>query len=48
MGGKANLNLIGKESKFNIILIGVEKFLKIRGILEPTGGSFNGFETQKE
>jgi hypothetical protein len=30
------------------MLIGVEKFLKIRGVLEPSGGTHHGFETQKE
>lgn len=32
----------------NHIAIGVENFLKVRGILEPQGGKYQGFETQKD
>ena len=30
------------------LVIGVEKFLKVRGILEPKGGNYDGFENLKE
>jgi hypothetical protein len=30
------------------LAIGVEKFLRIRGILEPASGAFHGFDSLKE
>lgn len=42
MGGKQSLTLEGNYSRFELDLImrgiGVEKFMKVRGILEPGTG----------